>query len=581
MTLLTALRLIALRFCSLLIVFAFSAHLAPRVLAQALQDPSNAIQCEYPLDKHLERHRQTGLSKNPLYQLDSLKTLRSDTGLNHKTIGKISIYRLSVFDESDPKENNLLFKLLNKIHIRTKSSVIRNQLLFKEKQPFNIEQVKESERLLRSRIYLADALIAPERICENTIDLAVITRDSWALETTAGFSEEGNQTTTNVSVRSTNLLGTGDFAAVSYQTSPERDKVRYQYSSPHFLGSRFRTGIYYSDNSDGSERQVSFSRPFYSQHTPISYGLSLEQVTSIKQLKQQNSTILNFEKSESQHEIFAGYALDSGKSTTHTQRIILGIRREQNEILSPTPSDNTRQYPWISYFFTENDFGKFRNINRLHKTEDLNLGARFYTQWGLNDELIVFNTSFSDSLFSGEKQKHLIGYTIGAQGTYLTKNHEHENSIAYASFTYHYLYSDQQRWYTHWRFDQGFGLTAVESLSFTDDYILRGYPSGYEFGDKRLIGSVEHRIFYDYHFFNLFRVGRVAFVDVGRAWGKTPASKPSSENNQALYNVGFGLRFSSTKSRVKNVVHADIAFPLNDRKIVDRYQFTIKTQQRF
>lgn len=527
--------------------------------------------CQQPLNK-----------VSSLYQLDSLKDTLSHQSLVNKTISQINIYRLNVFDEANPKENHLIFRLLNRIHIRTREPVIRKQLLFTEGETFNIQQVQESERLLRSRIYLADALIVPERICADRLDLAVITRDSWALEINAGFSEEGNQTETSWGARSTNVLGTGDFASISYQNSPDRDKVRYQYTSPHLFGSRFRTRLYYSDNSDGSEREFSLKHPFYAQNTPIAYGFTTKKVTYKQVLKQQNETVLSFEKNEVLNEIFAGYSPKWSNNNQHTQRIMVGIRRQQDQVSAPAPnSQQTRQYPWLSYTFTENNFGKFRNINQLHKTEDLNIGKRFYTQWGMNKTTIAFNARFSDTLFATQSQKHLAAYTFGATGTYLTKEHEHENSTAYASFSYHYLGSGQQRWYTRWRYDQGFGLTADASLSFTEAHILRGYPSGYQFGDKRVMGSVEHRIFYHYHLFNLFRVGQVTFVDVGRAWGETPATKPNAPANQAIYDVGFGLRFSSTKSRVRNVVHVDIAFPLNDRDIVDRYQFTLKTLQRF
>lgn len=537
--------------------------------AQASSTP--VTPCEKPLSK-----------VSSLYQLDSLKDTLNHKALTGKTIRHINIYRLSVFDEADPRENNLLFRLLNRVHIRTRESVIRKQLLFKQGDRLDIRLAQESERLLRRRVYLVDALIIPEHICGNNIDLAVITRDSWALEITAGVSEEGNQTATSWGARSTNLLGTGDFASISYQSSPERDKVRYQYTSPHLFGSRLQTRLYYSDNSDGSEREFTLNHPFYSQNTPIAYGFTTKKILFRQALKQQNDTVLSFEKSEVLNEAFVGYSPEWSRHSQHTQRIMVGIRQQKDEV-STIPSHHrpTRQYPWLSYSFTENHFDKFRNINQLHKTEDLNIGKHFYTQWGMNKTMVTFDTRYSDTLFSKQNPKHLSAYTIGAKGTYLTKAHQHENTTAYASFAYHYLVSGQQRWHTRWRYDQGFGLTADESLSFTDNHILRGYPSGYQFGNKRFMGSVEHRIFYDYHLFNLFRIGQVSFLDVGRAWGTTPARKPNAPTNKAIYDIGFGLRFSSTKSRVKNVVHADIAFPLNDRDIVDSYQFTLKTLQRF
>src|SRR5882757_10845180 len=45
-------------------------------------------------------------------------------------IGKIDIDPRNIFDESDERERNGLFLLANRLHIRTKRSTIKAQLLF-------------------------------------------------------------------------------------------------------------------------------------------------------------------------------------------------------------------------------------------------------------------------------------------------------------------------------------------------------------------------------------------------------------------------------------------------------------------
>src|SRR3989304_5199181 len=46
-------------------------------------------------------------------------------------IGEIVIRNENIFDISDPRENNWLFRLTNKLHARTRPWLIRNQLLFR------------------------------------------------------------------------------------------------------------------------------------------------------------------------------------------------------------------------------------------------------------------------------------------------------------------------------------------------------------------------------------------------------------------------------------------------------------------
>ena len=72
------------------------------------------------------------------------------------------------------------------------------------------------------------------------------------------------------------------------------------------------------------------------------------------------------------------------------------------------------------------------------------------------------------------------------------------------------------------------------------------------------------------------RVGGVVFFDMGKAWGL-----PNESYAPLLSDVGFGLRFSSTKVRIGNVIHVDIAMPLAERSGIDKYQFIVGAEQKF
>ena len=48
-----------------------------------------------------------------------------------------------------------------------------------------------------------------------------------------------------------------------------------------------------------------------------------------------------------------------------------------------------------------------------------------------------------------------------------------------------------------------------------------------------------------------------------------------------LRDVGFGLRFSNSRSALANVLHVDIAFPLDGDASIDRMQFLIETKRSF
>ena len=105
---------------------------------------------------------------------------------------------------------------------------------------------------------------------------------------------------------------------------------------------------------------------------------------------------------------------------------------------------------------------------------------------------------------------------------------------------------------------------------------MRGYPTDYLRGRKRYVVSVERRYFSDVHLFNIFRVGGVLFVDAGKAWGL-----PTEANSPLLSNVGVGLRLSSTKIRIGNIVHIDVAMPINAKEDISKYQLILGAYQKF
>ena len=76
-------------------------------------------------------------------------------------IGEVFIHNENIFDLEDPLENKELYRLANKLHVRTKPNVIRQQLLFKSGDRYSQRLLDESARILRSARYLYDASIRP------------------------------------------------------------------------------------------------------------------------------------------------------------------------------------------------------------------------------------------------------------------------------------------------------------------------------------------------------------------------------------------------------------------------------------
>jgi hemolysin activation/secretion protein len=130
-------------------------------------------------------------------------------------------------------------------------------------------------------------------------------------------------------------------------------------------------------------------------------------------------------------------------------------------------------------------------------------------------------------------------------------------------------------------FSAGLGqdLDADHELTIGGDTGLRGYPLRYQAGSATALVTLEQRYFSRLRLWQLADVGAAVFFDVGRAWGESPMGP--SENLGLLKDVGFGLRLGTSRSALGNVVHIDVAFPLDGGHSIDSVQFLVQTKRSF
>jgi hemolysin activation/secretion protein len=124
----------------------------------------------------------------------------------------------------------------------------------------------------------------------------------------------------------------------------------------------------------------------------------------------------------------------------------------------------------------------------------------------------------------------------------------------------------------------GNNLDLDNLVELGGDSGLRGYPLRYQTGDSRMLLTIEQRVFTDWYPWRLFRVGGAVFADIGRTWGDNPIGVTSFG---WLKNIGFGLRLGRTRSSARDVIHIDIAFPLDGDPTIDSVQLLIESKRGF
>jgi outer membrane protein assembly factor BamA len=160
------------------------------------------------------------------------------------------------------------------LHIRTKHATIQAQLLFASGDKYRARKLAETERALRLLSYVYDARVVPMHYADGKVDIKVITKDVWTLSPGISFGRSGGTNATQFNLQDTNFLGWGKTLQISRGSTVDRTSDTVAWTDPNVLGSRWTSALAYVDSSDGSERSLLVTQPFYSLDAPWSTKIS-------------------------------------------------------------------------------------------------------------------------------------------------------------------------------------------------------------------------------------------------------------------------------------------------------------------
>src|SRR5271170_104973 len=503
-------------------------------------------------------------------------------------IGNIDIETRNIFDQSDERESNGLYRLANHLHIRTKPAAIRAQLLFAGGDRYLGRKLAETERVLRLLPFIYDARVVPMRYSDGRVDIKVITKDVWTLSPGISFARAGGSNAFKLNLQEENLFGWGKGLQLSHGSTVDRTSTTLQYIDPNVFASHWVSQLVYSDSSDGFQRSALFAQPFYSLDAPWStkiYALTFNRTVSRYNL---GEIVDQFNDNQTSYELSGG--LSSGLIDGWTKRWTFGMRYDRNLFL-PTPltstpakilpPDRTLSYPFTGFDILQDNFKKVGDENEIGRTEDLYFGTEITGEIG-----------YSSSAFGADRDavmlaaKALHGFELPyQQQLFLSSDfssrieEEHaRNLIADLSAKYYWRWRQDWLLYAALSGTTTYMLDPDMQLLLGGDNGLRGYPLRFESGTSRALFTVEQRFFTDWYPYRLVRVGGAIFADVGRTWGNGVIG---NSDPGLLKDVGFGLRLGNTRSGLGNVLHIDLAFPLNDIPGISQMQFLVQTTQSF
>jgi hypothetical protein len=503
-------------------------------------------------------------------------------------IGEVTIDNQNIFDPNDPKDDTKLFRLADRLHIKTRARVVRRQLLFKPGDRYSRRLLDESERLLRADSYFYDAWIRVASYKDGKVNLKVTTRDVWTLDPGINFGRSGGQNSTGIKLEEVNLLGTGAALNLSHTSDVDRSGNSIELRDMHAFGSRVAYDANYADLSDGRQRGLTVTRPFFALDTHWSASAAAFDGTQVDPLYDLGKEVDQF---QDHHQLFQTYyGWSKGLQGDWVQRWTAGATYDDHQFAPVTNSEGTTSllpadrrfvYPFIEYDLVQNDYLKVWNHDQIARTEDFQLGTTASmrlgfapTAFGSTTDAIIIQASAAKGFSSGGSSTLLLYSDFSGR----LESGDLRNGVFDASARYYKEQSKNWLFFSTVQATKGWSLDLDNQILLGGDNGLRGYPLRYQDGDARALLTLEQRYFTDWYPFRLFRVGGAVFYDMGRTWGTAPLAQPSLG---LLKDVGFGLRLGNARSGLGNVIHVDLAFPLDGDSSIQKVQFLVQTEVRF
>ncbi len=501
-------------------------------------------------------------------------------------IGSIRIVSLDIFDLDDPRENKALYRLANRLHVETRESTLRAQLLFQEGDLYSRRLLDETARNMRRLRFLREPEVRAVAYHDGLVDIEVHSHDVWTLNPGVSFGRSGGKNHTGFEIEDYNLLGYGKHLSLGYTKDVDRSKQYLRWTDPNVLGSRWTDVVEIADTDDGRTLRLSAERPFFALYSRWSAGFTLASEDSQHDRYSLGTAIDRYDVQRRYADVFGGWS--KGLRNSWVRRTIAGVRYDDNQFASipglstlPVPQNRRIAYPYVRVEWLEDDFAVANNLDQIQRSEDQQFGRLFSAQLGVatnalgsdRDAALLGFGAHRGWRLSEKSQVFVDGNLSGRFGS-----GQAENVLMSFDTRLYRRNGRRMTFYASLSGDWTNRLDADRELILGGEDGLRGYPLRYQSGKSRVLLTLEQRLYTNWYLFRLAHVGAAAFIDVGRIYGQDATNTP---NKGWLADAGIGLRLGNARSALGNVLHIDLAFPLNADPSIDKLQILVQTKRSF
>lgn len=478
----------------------------------------------------------------------------------------VTIVPRTVFEPVPPGRLGPIYRLVNRMHVRTRPGTLREQLLFAPGGPWSHERGHETERNLRALDFLNPSPIVAT-VRADSVDVRVETRDTWSTRPEFDLESFEGRAYGSIAFTERNLLGYGKSLAFTYREVPTGISRSFSYEDPGVAGSRTKLRYAASDGSLGASDLFEVGVPFYALDTPYAFQISRARASSIASLFQRTESVATFDREVERFEAWWGNGWRDGETIRRLKWTFRAADRRFGpstlEPGAPPEFDGPREVLRLRQLAVEGRIWRPRyiertNVDRMDLIEDFEVGPSFGVTLGAAPRALG---STAGETFGGAR------LDLGAETPYGFGWVRTDVSSRVRGGPVETIERVDARWVGQSERRHALVLSALGirgSRTPRDFQVmvgglsgLRSYPVQALAGTRLWRLNAEQRWTVKQNAWQVVSLGAVAFADAARAWG------PGATGTDWFVSSGAGLRLALPQWSLGSLIRLDVGWPIS------------------
>lgn len=494
----------------------------------------------------------------------------------------IVLERIPVFSDAERESVKWLpLGLVNRLHVNTRSGVIRRELVLEPGDALDPLLVAESERKLRALRIFRRVDIRAEPASADSVDLVVRTQELWTTSIDASYEKFEDQLLWNAQIRERNLFGTARSLELMRAVDVDRSSVAAGFSDPQLFGTRWFGSVRVSDSDDGGGWGSTLARPFFRLDDDWSWFATASDRASSPRYYVDDARFVRPDGEFTHVQLEVGHRLRSTRSGVW--RGAAGYLLDYQELRADAPLRVSDAAGELDAFFTfpqeapENrtwstlylglerrtrNYEKLRFVDAMGSVEDVPIGPEFEVRTGWTTRALQSTDSgaylYASSSWRGWLSEHWL-HRIGARAEGVLDARGSQNLRLLTNLAAYHTVRPGFSFALGTVFGAAARMDRHEVFGLGLDSGLRASRFRELSGDRLWRANAELRTIYTSGLWGLVTPGLTFFGDVGAAWFEDRTDFSPELLRGA---VGFGLRLGFDRAANDVPIRVDVAWPV-------------------